>query len=58
MKITIDMPDSTLCCFLNFVKYTDNGLAMQAHSITSDELYDGSEVMVKDVDKGGDSHDD
>ena len=53
MKITIDMPDSTICCFLNFVKYTDTGLMMQAHSITSDGLYDGSEVVVKDIVEGG-----
>lgn len=51
MKITLDIPDTTVCAFFDFV-YGDNmftGLKMQGHSIETDELYDGAEIKIKDV---------
>lgn len=46
MKITLDIPDTTLCAFFDFVYYTNTGAAMQGHSIDSSELYDGSEITI------------
>ena len=46
MKITLDIPDTTVCAFFDFVYYTNNGMAMQGHSIPSDELFDGSEIEI------------
>lgn len=52
MRITLDIPDSTVCAFFDFVHYTDGyrGMAMQGHSIGSDELYDGAEIVIKQED--------
>ena len=46
MKITLDIPDTTICAFFDFVYYTKNGMAMQCHSIDSSELCDGSEINI------------
>lgn len=46
MKITLDIQDTTLCAFFDFVYYTNTGAAMQCHSIDSSELYDGSEINI------------
>lgn len=53
MKIILDIPDTIVCAFFNFVRYENNfdGMAMQVHSISFDELYDGSEIKIKSVDK-------
>lgn len=51
MKITLDIPDTTICAFFDFVRYSNNGMAMQGHSIGSDELHDGSEIKIEVVDK-------
>lgn len=48
MKITLDIPDGTLCAFFNFVYTTYyGGLNMQGHSIDSNELYDGAEIKIE-----------
>lgn len=47
MKITLDIPDTTLCAFINFVREDDwPGLAMQSRGISSAELYDGAEIKI------------
>ena len=53
MKIILDIPDTTVCAFFDFVRYENDfdGMAMQSHPISSDELYDGSEIKIKSVDK-------
>lgn len=53
MKITLDIPDTTICAFFDFVRYENpfDGMAMQGHSISSDELYDGSEIKINAVSK-------
>lgn len=50
MKITLEIPDGTICAFFDFIRttYTD-GLVMQGHSIKSDELYDGAEIKVEEI---------
>lgn len=52
MKITIDIPDETLCMFCNYVFYTAIGLSMGVKSLETDDLYDGNEVKVNPY-KGG-----
>ena len=48
MKITLDIPDTTICAFFNFV-YRSNkfGLLMNSAGIISDKLYDGSEIKIE-----------
>lgn len=53
MKITIDIPDETLCVFCNYVFFTPIGLSMGVKSLETGDLYDGNEVKV-DPYKGGD----
>lgn len=52
MKITIEIPDNTLCAFFDFVWGDMFGLTMQGHSIAKNDLYDGA-VIVVDAMKGG-----
>ncbi len=47
MKITLDLPNDTLCCFVNFVRGDMFGLTMQSHAIEKARLYDGSEIKVE-----------
>jgi hypothetical protein len=51
MKITLEIPDNTLCAFFDFVYGGYYGLTMQGHAIPKDELYDGA-VIVIDAKKG------
>lgn len=54
MKITLDIPDTTLCVFINYVftnKYT-YGINMGVKSLDSDDLIDGNEIKVEPY-KGG-----
>ena len=57
MKITLDIPDTTVCAFFAFVHYTNDpcSMAMQCYSIPSNELYDGSEIFIEQIDKDGDA---
>ena len=54
MKITLDIPDSTVCAFFNFIYYTTNcsGMLMQGHSIETDDMYDGAEIKIERKEKG------
>ena len=47
MKITLDIPDGTICAFIDFIRTTNTGLVMQGHSISSDELYDGAVIKIE-----------
>jgi hypothetical protein len=38
MKITIELPDTTVCAFVNYVYYTETGMSMGAKSIGTDDL--------------------
>lgn len=46
MRITLEIPDTTVCAFFDFIRYTTTGMTMQGHSIPSDELYDGSVILI------------
>jgi hypothetical protein len=56
MKVTLIIPDSTVCAFFDFVHYSKDmtGMLMQGHSIAKDELYDGAEIVIEQKDGGGD----
>lgn len=47
MKITLDIPNNTMCAFFDFVRGDCEGLIMQSHSITSAELKDGAVIKVE-----------
>lgn len=49
MKITLDIPDTVIAAFFNFV-ISDNvfgPMKMQSHPIETDELHDGSEIKIE-----------
>lgn len=47
MKITLDIPNDTVCAFFNFVNGDCYGLTMQSHSIQSAELKDGAVIEIE-----------
>ena len=38
MKITIEIPDTTACAFLNYVYYTNTGMSIASRQIGTDEI--------------------
>ena len=46
MKITLDIPDDTICAFFNFVRGDWSGLSMQSHPIPNNELKDGEIIKI------------
>ena len=46
MKITLDLPNDTLACFVNFVRGDMFGLTMQSHSIPASELTEGAVITI------------
>jgi len=56
MKITLDIPDTTACAFINYVFMDTStyGLSLGVKSLDSDDLVDGNEIKV-DPYKGGDT---
>ena len=54
MKITLDIPDTTTCAFINYVFFNKDTYGMSAgvKSLDSDDLSDGNEIKV-DPYKGG-----
>lgn len=53
MRITLDIPDSTVCAFFNFIYYTTNcsGMLMQGHPIESSDMYEGAEIKIDQKEK-------
>ena len=47
MTITLNIPDTTVCAFFDFIRFTNTGALMQGHSITSDEMFDGSVINIE-----------
>jgi len=47
MKITLNIPDTTIGAFFDFVYYAGSCIAMQNRSILSDEIYDGAEITIE-----------
>lgn len=50
MKITIEIPDTTACMFLNYVFGTSSGMSMACKQISTDDIQIG-EVIVCDTTK-------
>lgn len=46
MRITLEIPNTTVCAFFDFIRYTNTGMTMQGHSISSDEMYDGALISI------------
>ena len=42
MKVTIEMPDTTTCAFLNYIYRTDTGMSMGVKQIDTDDLKNGN----------------
>lgn len=47
MKIALDLPNDTCCCFVNFVRGAILGLTMQSRAITGAELRAGGVIEIK-----------
>ena len=57
MKITLNIPDGTLCMFVDYVTIDlpYGGLLMKGHGVSSDDLYDGAVIDIpeyKEKDNG------
>ncbi len=54
MKITLNIPDGTICMFVDYVRHDDmryGGLVMQGHGVPSEELYDGAVIDIPAADE-------
>ena len=52
MRIILDVPDTTLCAFVNYIFSTDTGMSMGVRSIETEELSNGNVVKAEPY-KGG-----
>ncbi len=48
MKITIEVPDTTLCAFFDYVFYTNTGMNMGSKQISTDDIRSGN-ILVCDA---------
>lgn len=46
MKITLDIPDGIICCFINGVRSTLDGLQMVSYALGSDDMRDGNTIKL------------
>lgn len=46
MKIMLELPDGTICAFINGVKYTLGSLQMVSYSLGTDDLRDGNTIKL------------
>lgn len=55
MKITLDIPDTTTCAFINYIFYNTQTVrtVMSVKCLDSDVLVDGNEIKVEPL-KGDD----
>lgn len=54
MKITLDIPDTTVCAFFSYV-FADrktSGMVMAVKNLDSTDLFDGNEIKIEPY-KGG-----
>ena len=51
MKITLDLPDTTRCAFLNCVFRGSDGLMIGSRPIDSDDLKNGAIVKIEEPKK-------
>lgn len=54
MKITLDIPNTTICAFVNYVLVNKDtyGMTMEVEGLNSDDLVDGNEIKIEPY-KGG-----
>lgn len=45
MKITIEMPDTTVCAFFDYVFYTNTGMRMASKQISTDDIQSGDVIV-------------
>lgn len=56
MRITLDIPNTTICAFVNYVLVNKDtyGMTMEVEGLNSDDLVDGNEIKIEPY-KGGDT---
>lgn len=54
MKITLDIPKTTICAFVSYVLVNEDtyGMTMDVIGLNSDDLVDGNEIKIEPY-KGG-----
>ena len=45
MKITIEIPDTTVCAFFDYVFYTSAGMSMASKQICTDDIKSGEAIV-------------
>lgn len=56
MKITIEIPDTTVCAFFDYVFQTSTGMSMASKQIGTDDIQSGEVIVcnpVHSTEKGG-----
>lgn len=56
MKITMEIPDTTACAFLNYVYCTNTGMSMASRQIGTDDIQSGKVIVCNPdhpTEKGG-----
>ena len=43
--INIELPDNTVCAFINYVFHSETGMSMGARSISTDDLLSGVSLI-------------
>lgn len=49
MKITLEIPDTTVGAFFDYVYRTKTNLRMESIPIEGSELFDGAEIKIKEA---------
>ncbi len=52
MKITLEMPDSTKCAFVNYVYVERDGIVMRSKGLDTGDLVDGAEIKIAEDGNG------
>lgn len=51
MKITLDIPDTCICGFLNVVEFKESGMQMDSFQLGSEDLVDGKTTKLPRVEE-------
>lgn len=46
MKITLDVPDTTVCAYFCYVTHNSQGEFMNCASLGTDKFHDGNEIKI------------
>lgn len=52
MKITLELPDSTKCAFVDYVYYERGGIVMRSQGLDTGDLVDGAEIKIAEDEDG------